>query len=64
MKTPDGMVYEGDFEGGLPHGKVILCWLARVTLHRGNLRSAPHAPNLAHKTLTLVLVPDFSFQQV
>lgn len=22
MKTPDGMVYEGDFEDGLPHGKV------------------------------------------
>lgn len=22
MKTPDGMVYEGDFEEGLPHGKV------------------------------------------
>ena len=22
MKTPQGMVYEGDFEDGLPHGKV------------------------------------------
>lgn len=50
MKTPQGMVYEGDFEDGLPHGKVG-AMLSRHE-HRPRLASVgARLPSVVHAVL-------------